>query len=127
MFSPPYLSVIVPAYNEVRAIGPTIMAMQAYLSEQAYSHELIVAADGNDGTRELVAEMAQSDSCLSVLGGAQRGGKGRAIKQAVARARGEVIGFVDADYKTPIEEIEKILPWFNKSFDIVFGSLGLAD
>ena len=30
-----------------------------------------------------------------------------------------VVGFIDADYKTPVEEIEKILPWFDQGFEIV--------
>jgi dolichyl-phosphate beta-glucosyltransferase len=33
---------------------------------------------------------------------------------------------VDADYKTPIEEIEKILPWFDEGYDLVFGSRATA-
>ncbi|HYV35929.1 MAG TPA: dolichyl-phosphate beta-glucosyltransferase [Gemmataceae bacterium] len=127
MFASPYLSVIVPAYNEVRVIGSTLRAMREYLSDQVYDYEIIVAADGNDGTRELVAEMAQDDPTLGVLGSPHRGGKGRGIRQAVARARGQIIGFVDADYKTPIEEIEKVLPWFDEGYDLAFGSRGMAE
>jgi dolichyl-phosphate beta-glucosyltransferase len=41
-------------------------------------------------------------------------------------ATGEVVGFVDADYKTPIEELDKLLPWLSEGFDIVIGSRGLA-
>ncbi len=126
MVAAPFLSVVVPAYNEVRILGSTLRAMQAYLDDQQYEYEIIVAADGNDGSRELVAKMAENDSRLSVLGSAKRGGKGRGIRQAVARARGHVIGFVDADYKTPIEEIEKILPWFDSGYDVVFGSRAAA-
>src|SRR5205823_11654230 len=50
----------------------------------------------------------------------------RGIRQAVARARGDIIGFVDADYKTPIDEIEKLLPWFDRGYDVVFGSRAVA-
>jgi glycosyltransferase involved in cell wall biosynthesis len=83
----PYLSVIVPAYNERRVIASTLESMRTYLDGQAFHYEIIVAADGNDGTRELVAELAERDSRLTVLGSAQRGGKGRGIQSAVARAR----------------------------------------
>jgi dolichyl-phosphate beta-glucosyltransferase len=126
MSAPPFLSVIVPAYNEGKIIGSTLASMRAYLGRQAYNYEIIVSADGNDGTREQVAELARSDARLSVIGSAQRGGKGRGIANAVARANGKYIGFVDADYKTPIEEIEKVLPWFAQGFDLVFGSRGLS-
>jgi dolichyl-phosphate beta-glucosyltransferase len=123
----PYLSVIVPAYNERRAIESSLGIMRHYLDRQNFGYEIIVAADGTDGTREFVAELARQDRRISVLGGPQRSGKGRGIQGAVARAAGQIIGFVDADNKTPIEEIEKILPWFNEGYDLVFGSRGLTD
>jgi glycosyltransferase involved in cell wall biosynthesis len=127
MVAEPYLSVIVPAYNEGRVIASTLGMMRHYLDRQAFPYEIIVAADGDDGTREQVAEMARYDPRLSVLGSGQRGGKGRGIQGAVARARGEIIGFVDADNKTPIEELDKILPWLEDGYDLVFGSRGLTD
>jgi dolichyl-phosphate beta-glucosyltransferase len=123
----PYLSLIVPAYNEVRAIGQTLHAMRSFLDEQRYGYEIIVSADGDDGTRELVAELAASDPRLSVLGSPERGGKGRGIRLAVAQARGEIIGFLDADYKVAVEELQQVLPWFGRGYDIVIGSRGLAE
>src|SRR5262249_10823595 len=57
----------------------------------------------------------------------ERCGKGKGIRQGVARARGQIIGFADADYKTPIEELAKILPWFERGYDVVIGSRGVAD
>jgi glycosyltransferase involved in cell wall biosynthesis len=123
----PYLSVIVPAFNEVHSIQATLTAMQAYLDRDTINYEIIVAADGDDGTRERVAELAARDRRLTVLGSAERGGKGRGIRQGVARARGKIIGFADADYKTPIEEIDKLLPWFARGYDLVIGSRNMAD
>jgi len=127
MAAPPYLSLIVPAYNEVARIGATLADFQHYLDRQGYAYEVLVAADGDDGTRELVAGLARRDGRLSVLGDRERGGKGRGIRLAVARARGEVIGFADADNKTPIEELAKLLPWLSKGCDVVIGSRGVAD
>jgi dolichyl-phosphate beta-glucosyltransferase len=123
----PYLSLIVPAYNEVERIASTLASMQAYLDRVGTAYEIIVAADGNDGTRERVAELAARDRRLSVLGSAERGGKGRGIRQGMARARGQIIGFADADYKTPIEELDKVLPWFACGYDLVIGSRTMAD
>ena len=123
----PDLSLIIPAFNEAQGIRRTIQATQSYLDGRKCSYEIIVAADGDDGTREIVAEMARSDSRLSVLGSAERGGKGRGIRQGVARAQGRIVGFADADYKTPIEELAKILPWFDQGYDVVIGSRGLSE
>ena len=43
------------------------------------------------------------------------------------KASGDIVLFSDADLSTPIEEIEKLLPWFGQGFDVVIGSRKLAD
>src|SRR4051812_24275546 len=101
MSSAPQFSVIVPAYNEVRSIAGTIARIKSYFDAKGHSHEIIVAADGDDGTRELVVDLAKTDEHLIVIGSAERGGKGRGVRNGVARATGDIIGFIDADYKTP--------------------------
>ena len=123
----PQLSLILPAYNEAGRIRPTIEQTRAYLDRRRIVHEIIVAADGDDGTREAAGELSRFDPRLSVLGGVERRGKGRGIRLGVARARGQVIGFADADFKTPIEELDKLLPWFREGYDIVIGSRCVAD
>ena len=54
----PYLSVIVPAYNEAARIGSTLASIRAYLDTLSGGYEIIVSADGTDGTREKAAEQA---------------------------------------------------------------------
>ena len=127
MADTPWLSLILPAYNEVGRIRQTIQQTRTYLDRRGIAHEIIVAADGDDGTREAVAEMARSDSRLRVLGSVQRSGKGRGIRLGVQQATGHIIGFTDADFKTPIEEIDKLLPWFCEGYDIVIGSRAVAE
>ena len=121
------LSLIVPAFNEAGRIRGTLQAMRSHLEALGLSYEIIVAADGDDGTRGIVAEMAAGDRRLGVFGGPERGGKGRGIRLGVARARGRLVGFADADDKTPIEDMDKLLPWLDRGFDMVIGSRGLSD
>jgi glycosyltransferase involved in cell wall biosynthesis len=127
MMEAPFLSLILPAYNEVRTIGSTLNEVQAYLDRQTYSYEILVCADGTDGTRELVRDRAAQDGRLHILGSPGRGGKGRGIRLAVAQASGQVIGFADADNKTPIGELGRILPWFDRGYDLVIGSRALRE
>jgi dolichyl-phosphate beta-glucosyltransferase len=127
MADSPCLSLVLPAYNEVKRIRQTIEQTRAYLDRRRIAHEIIVAADGDDGTREAVADMARTDRRLSVLGSVERGGKGRGIRLGVQCAVGQFIGFADADFKTPIEELDKLLPWFCEGYDIVIGSRALAE
>jgi glycosyltransferase involved in cell wall biosynthesis len=124
MSAAPYLSLILPAYNEARSIGPTLDTIRDYLDRQSYPSEVLVCADGTDGTRELVRD--RGDRRLIVLGEPERRGKGRGIREGVERARGQVVGFMDADNKTPIDELDRVLPWLD-SHDVVIGSRAVGD
>jgi len=122
----PRLSLIVPAFNEVATIQNTLRAIRDYLTPRGFEFELIVSADGTDGTREAAAALV-SEMPVKVLGAPQRRGKGRGVREGVLAATGDIVGFLDADYKVSIDEIEKVLPWFDQGYDIVIGSRATAD
>jgi dolichyl-phosphate beta-glucosyltransferase len=121
------VSVVVPAYNEARSITATLREMIRYFKSKNRDLEVIVAADGDDGTREVVTALAKGYPSISVIGTADRRGKGRGIREGVRLARGDIVGFVDADNKTPIQEFDKFVDVFARGFDIVIGSRGLPD
>jgi dolichyl-phosphate beta-glucosyltransferase len=120
------LSLILPAYNERASIGSTIDQAFAYFESRGILAEIIVAADGRDGTREFVREKAATVANLIVTGHEERSGKGRGIREAVALARGRVIGYADADNKVPLEDFDKVQPWLAAGYQVVTGSRGLA-
>jgi glycosyltransferase involved in cell wall biosynthesis len=120
------ITVIVPAYNEVARIGATIAEIHGYFTRRGLSYEIIVSADGDDGTRETVHRLAETQPNLVAIGHKVRGGKGRGVREAMALARGRVVGFVDADQKTPIEEYDKVAAELQAGYDLVIGSRGLA-
>ncbi|MBI3457376.1 MAG: glycosyltransferase family 2 protein [Candidatus Rokubacteria bacterium] len=127
MAETPFVTLVLPAYNEVGRIGGTIGEAAAYFEQRGYPFEIIVCADGDDGTRELVARMARDDPRLQVIGSAERRGKGHAVRSGVALARGDVVGFADADNKTPIEEFDKFVPWLRAGHEVVIGSRALRN
>ena len=120
------LTLILPAYNEAKTISSTLLEVTEYFRSRGYPYEIIVSADGDDGTRELALKFALSHPEVQVIGDSVRRGKGRGIREAVKIASGSIIGFADADNKVPIEEFQKIEPWFGCGFDIVIGSRALA-
>jgi len=120
------LTLILPAYNERATILSTIDEAFAYFKSRGMNVEIIVAADGNDGTRELVREKVKTIPNLIVIGHEQRGGKGRAIREAVPLASGSIIGFADADNKVPIDEFDKFRPYLDDGCPLVTGSRALA-
>lgn len=127
MSSGVYLSVVLPAYNEARSLGPTLAAMRAFLDRQGYSYEIIVAADGDDDSPKIVEALAASWPALKLTAEAGRHGKGHGLRRGMRLATGEIVGFIDADYKTPIDEIENFLPWFHEGYDLVIGSRALSE
>lgn len=123
----PYISVIVPAYNEAQSIEHTIDEIQKFFDDHDYTYEIIVSADGDDGTREIVGRRAEHDHHVRVIGSAERRGKGHGIREGMFLTTGSIVGFCDADYKTPIDELLKLLPWFDQGYDIAFGSRALSE
>ena len=118
----PLITLILPAYNEAAAIERTIRQAQQYFDSRGYSHEIIVAADGCDGTRETAAALG-----ARVIGGPGRRGKGRGIREAIAIATGRYAGYADADNKVPIEEFDKIHAWLERGAEVVIGTRAAAE
>ncbi len=116
------LSIIIPAYNEEKRIIPTLQKIRTYLSQQTYTHEVIVVDDGSlDETYRVVEVFKRSYPNLVLLKNQMNEGKGSAVKKGILSARGDLIFFTDADLSTPIEELEKFLKEI-KNVDIVIGS-----
>ena len=120
----PYLSLVLPAYNEAAAIRRTVSEAADYCAARGFPYEIIVAADGDDGTREIVREMARTNPSLAAVGSPKRCGKGHGVREGVAAATGEIIGYADADNKVPVREFDKIQPWLTE-YPVVTGSRAL--
>lgn len=95
----PMLSIVIPAYNEEDAIASIIertMAARQSICERAGigSVEIIVV---NDGSSDRTAEIARRYGEIQLISYEKNRGYGAAIKQGFERARGELLGFLDAD------------------------------
>jgi dolichyl-phosphate beta-glucosyltransferase len=119
------VTLIIPAFNEAAVIRDTINEAFAYFDARGTALEVIVSADGTDGTREVARALAVSGRSIQVIGEPLRRGKGRGVREAAALATGEVVGFADADNKTPITEFDKIERALFDGNDVVIGSRGL--
>jgi len=118
-----HLSVIIPAFNEEKRLPSSLSAIGKYLSLQDYSYEIIVACSGStDNTAGIVKEMQKSMKFLKLVDRGKSLGKGYAVKQGMMEAEGEYRIFTDADNSTPIEQVEKMWPYFKQGYDLVIGS-----
>lgn len=131
--SRPFLSVIIPAYNEERRIGKTLEAVAGYLLTKPWQSEVIVVSDGStDKTVEVAQSFGVLHPFLRVIHNRDNHGKGYVVRQGMLEAKGELRLFTDADNATPIEELEKLLPHIKTSaaesqYDVVIGSIGLRE
>lgn len=118
----PYLSVVIPAYNEEENIkkgAPNRVI--SYLGKQRYTWEVVFVDDGSaDKTVDLLSALAKRDN-ISLIENPHQG-KAATVTTGVLAAKGEIILFTDMDQATPIKEIEKFLPEFRKGYDVVIGS-----
>lgn len=119
---PPYLSIIIPAYNEERRLGGSLHEVASYCDTLPYPVELIVVDDGSsDRTAEIVKEQMQVCDYLR-LHPVRHGGKGHACKHGVMAARGEWMLLCDADLAVPISAIASFEPLLSSGAEIVIAS-----
>lgn len=119
---PPFLSVIIPSYNEQNNLARGVLAeVLAYLNRQTYTWELILSDDGStDGTAEQLAQFAKRHDQVKLLKN-PHAGKGPTVAAGMLVAHGQWRLFTDFDQSTPIQEIEKLLT-FTDQYQVIFGS-----
>lgn len=119
--SPVKLSIVIPAYKEERTIISTVNGIDAVLTTLNVDYEIICVVDGRvDRTYENVSKIKNSH--LRVLSYDKNLGKGHAVRFGMEQAKGEVVGFVDANGINP-RSIPMLLQHFNwYKADIIVGS-----
>jgi dolichyl-phosphate beta-glucosyltransferase len=117
------LSIVIPAYNEETNIRlGSLDKVFRYFEHQSYKWEIVIVNDGStDDTQSLLDDLKRSVKNLTIIHNRHLGKAGTVIK-GMQVARGNVILFTDLDQATPINEIEKLIPWFANGYDVVIGS-----
>jgi glycosyltransferase involved in cell wall biosynthesis len=120
--SVPFLSIIIPAYNEESRLPNTLEQVFAFLQKQAYSAEVLVVENGSsDRTYQIAQEFAGLHPGFYAFHEAGRG-KGLAVRRGMQEARGEYRFMCDADLSMPIAELQRFLPPALQDYDVAIGS-----
>lgn len=123
----PYLSVIIPAYNEARRLPLFLQHTITYLDRHSRSYEILVVDDGSaDGTALVVEQTAQRCPHVRLIQLTCNMGKGAAVRRGMQAARGTIQLFADADGATPIEELDRLEAAITAGADLAIGSRALA-
>jgi glycosyltransferase involved in cell wall biosynthesis len=110
----PYISIIIPAFNEEGVIEDNLRQVAQYLEHYLGSDrpfEIIVVNDGStDNTGEIIDRLAEEKEYLTALHHTHNFGRGRGLRTGFAKARGRFIFTLDADLSYSPDHIGKLLP-----------------
>ncbi|PIS42879.1 MAG: hypothetical protein COT24_01205 [Candidatus Kerfeldbacteria bacterium CG08_land_8_20_14_0_20_40_16] len=123
-FFPP-ISLVIPVYNEEKRIRKSLAEILPYLNHTLPDYEIIFVDDGSTDQTLPILEQYQNEH-FQIIKNDRNYGKGYSVKQGMLKARFTVVLFSDADFSTPIEDLEKLLPYL-KEYDIVIGSRGMKE
>jgi dolichol-phosphate mannosyltransferase len=116
----PYLSIILPLYNEEENIEALYQALMEVLTRINKPYEVILVDDGSrDKSFEMVKQLHAINPAFNGISLSRNFGHQIALSAGLQHARGEVIVTMDADLQHPPATIPTLLEQFNQGFDIV--------
>lgn len=116
------ISVIVPAYNEEKAIERTVAVLSSYLADAFDDFEIVVVSDGSrDQTFKIAKNLASGR--IKIFEYQPNRGKGHALKYGFSKAEGDLVVFYDTGIDFPPSQIGDFIQVLEKtSSDLVIGS-----
>ena len=118
----PFLSIIIPAYNEEKRLPGTLEKVVSFFESQDYSVEVLVVENGSaDRTFEVAKVFSDVYPQIQVVQSSPRG-KGLAVQRGMLAAQGGFRFMCDADLSMPIAEITRFLPPAAPNYDIAIAS-----
>lgn len=120
-----YLSVVIPCYNEMENLQRGVLdEVNDFLVKQNFSWEVIISDDGStDEGKNIVLEQIKGKKNFRLVQNFH-GGKPLAVWSGIKNAGGQYVLFTDMDQSTPIKEVLKLIPYFEK-YEVVIGSRGM--
>jgi dolichyl-phosphate beta-glucosyltransferase len=121
------ISIIIPCYNEENNLKNGVLnEVFNFLKTQKFKWEVIICNDeSTDNSLKLVNDFVYQHQGFKVLD-LPHGGKPSAVWGGIQKAQYPITLFTDMDQSTPLKEINKLLPYFNKGYDVVIGSRGVS-
>ncbi|HWE93906.1 MAG TPA: glycosyltransferase family 2 protein [Tepidisphaeraceae bacterium] len=121
MSQAPYLSLVIPAYNEQENIEELLRRVGSALPVMGRPFEVIIVDDGSsDDTPALLSSAMADRPWLRVLRMQGNGGQSSAFDAGFKAAHGQVIATIDADLQNDPEEIPRLLPMLD-GYDMING------
>lgn len=117
----PYISCVIPAYNEQENIAPFIVALNKQLNDISTHHEIIVVDDGSrDKTCETLIQQVDA-RLFKLIRFSRNFGKEAALTAGLDHAQGDVVILMDADFQHPLSTIPDFLEKWYEGYEMVYG------
>jgi glycosyltransferase involved in cell wall biosynthesis len=121
MTQDPYLSIVIPVYNEVESLVPLHREIDAALASLGQAIEILWVDDGStDGSAGRLLEIAAKDDRVRVLHLDGRYGQSAALDAGFRAARGELTATLDADLQNDPADLPALLAHLDGA-DVVCG------
>jgi len=118
----PYLSVVLPVYNEEESIILQYKAVYDSVKKIKKSYEIIFVNDGStDKSPELLDEIAKKDKNVKVVHFRRNFGQTAAMAAGIDHSTGEVVVFMDSDLQNEAGDIVNLLNKIEDGYDVVSG------
>jgi glycosyltransferase involved in cell wall biosynthesis len=116
------LSIVVPVYNEEAVLREFVHRLSSVLATLPYTVEILLIDDGSrDGTPEIAARMAESDSRVRVIGLTRNFGHQAALCAGLDHSMGDAVVLIDADLQDPPEMITEFVAKWKEGYEVVYG------
>ena len=117
------LSIIIPAHNEEDGIAQAIGDVINELNKEKIQYEIVVVNDNSsDNTKNVVEALMRRYSDIRLVNRQPPCGFGRAVKDGLSYARGDVVGIVMGDLSDDPKDVVKCFRKIEEGYDCVFGS-----
>jgi glycosyltransferase involved in cell wall biosynthesis len=111
----PYVSIILPCYNEQDHVTAEVTRICAAMDDSEYDYELLAFDDGStDETLARLYEAAPGFPHLQIVHFERNGGSGTIRRIGTQRARGDIVVWTDADMTYPNERIPEFVQMLEK-------------
>jgi polyisoprenyl-phosphate glycosyltransferase len=111
----PYVSIILPCYNEQDHVTAEVERICAAMDASGYGYELLAYDDAStDGTLARLREVAPRFPHLRIVPFHRNGGSGTVRRIGTQQARGEIVVWTDADMTYPNDRIPELVQMLEK-------------
>jgi dolichol-phosphate mannosyltransferase len=116
----PYLSVILPIYNEAQGIPELFNELEKAI--QQYDYEIIAVNDGSkDDSFKVLREFAEKNVKIKVIDFKINSGQTTAINAGIQHSEGEIVVLIDSDLENFPSDIPVLVNKLNEGYDVVSG------